>query len=53
MGRNAIVPETSMIEFELLKDAGVLVVKPKSALSADDLSEISRIIDPTSAKKAS
>jgi hypothetical protein len=46
MGRNAVVPETTMIEFELLKDAGVLVVKPKSALSADDFNEISRTIDP-------
>jgi hypothetical protein len=41
-----LAKETSMIEFELLKDAGVLVVKPKSALSADDFSEISRTIDP-------
>ena len=35
-----------MIKFELLKDAGVLLVKPKSALSADDFREISRVIDP-------
>ena len=45
-GQEPLVPETSMIEFELLKDAGALVVKPKSALSADDFSEISRTIDP-------
>jgi len=35
-----------MIKFELLKDAGVLLVEPKSALSADDFREISRVIDP-------
>ena len=35
-----------MITFELLKDAGVLVVEPKSALSAEDFREISRTIDP-------
>ena len=52
MGRNAVVPEMSMIEFELLKDAGVLVVKPKSALSADDFSEISRTIQRREGKGA-
>ena len=35
-----------MIKFELLKDAGVLLVEPKSALSTDDFREISRVIDP-------
>ena len=35
-----------MIKFELLRDAGVLVVEPKSALSAEDFNEISRTIDP-------
>ena len=35
-----------MIRFELLRDAGVLVVEPKSALSAEDFREISRMIDP-------
>jgi hypothetical protein len=35
-----------MIRFELLKDAGVLVVEPKSALSAKDFSEIGRAVDP-------
>jgi len=35
-----------MIKFELLRDAGVLVVEPKSALSAKDFREISRTIDP-------
>ena len=35
-----------MVKFELLKDAGVLLVEPKSALSADDFREISRVIDP-------
>ena len=35
-----------MIRFELLRDAGVLVIEPKSALSAEDFREISRSIDP-------
>jgi hypothetical protein len=35
-----------MIKFELLKDAGVLLVEPKSALSADDFREISHVVDP-------
>ena len=35
-----------MIKFELLKDAGVLLVEPRSALSPDDFREISRVIDP-------
>jgi hypothetical protein len=35
-----------MIGFELLKDAGVLVVKPQSALSAADFHKISQTIDP-------
>ena len=35
-----------MIRFELLEDAGVLVVEPQSALSAEDFREISRTIDP-------
>jgi hypothetical protein len=34
-----------MIRFELLRDAGMLVVEPKSALSAEDFREISRRID--------
>ena len=35
-----------MIRFELLKDAGVLVIEPQSALSGEDFREISRAIDP-------
>jgi hypothetical protein len=35
-----------MVRFELLRDAGVLVVEPKSALSTEDFHEISRTIDP-------
>jgi hypothetical protein len=35
-----------VIRFELLSDAGVLVVEPKGALSAEDFREISRGIDP-------
>jgi hypothetical protein len=35
-----------MIKFELLKDAGMLVVQPQSALSADDFQEVARVVDP-------
>jgi hypothetical protein len=35
-----------MIRFELLKDAGVLVIEPQGALSGEDFREISRAIDP-------
>lgn len=35
-----------MIRFEFLSDAGVLIVAPKGALSAEDFREISRRIDP-------
>jgi hypothetical protein len=35
-----------MIKFELLKDAGVLIVAPQGALSADDFREIARVVDP-------
>jgi hypothetical protein len=34
------------MRFELLRDVGVLVVEPKSALSAKDFREISRTVDP-------
>jgi hypothetical protein len=35
-----------MIKFELLKDAGVLIVEPKTAIAPDDFREISREVDP-------
>jgi hypothetical protein len=35
-----------MVRFELLKDAGVLVVEPQGPLSADDFSAIARTVDP-------
>jgi hypothetical protein len=35
-----------MIRFELLKDAGALVVQPQSALSAYDFRKIARVVDP-------
>jgi hypothetical protein len=35
-----------MIEFELLRDAGVLIVAPKGALTAEDFRAISRTVDP-------
>jgi hypothetical protein len=38
--------EGIMIKFELLKDAGVLVVQPQSALSADDFREVARVVNP-------
>src|SRR5215469_1553984 len=35
-----------MIEFELLKNVGMLVVKPQGSLTADDFRAISRTVDP-------
>ena len=35
-----------MIEFELLRDAGVLIVAPKGALTVEDFRAISRTVDP-------
>ena len=35
-----------MIKFELLRDAGVLIVAPKEALTAEDFRTISSAIDP-------
>ena len=35
-----------MIEFELLQDAGVLIVAPKQALTVEDFQAISRTVDP-------
>jgi len=35
-----------MIAFELLKDEGVLVVKPDSTLTADDFEAVARAVDP-------
>jgi hypothetical protein len=35
-----------MVRFELLKDAGILVVEPEGALSADDFHAIARAVDP-------
>src|SRR4051812_50145777 len=35
-----------MIKFELLKDAGLLIVEPKDVLTGDDFRLISRIVDP-------
>ena len=35
-----------MIEFELLRDAGVLIVAPKGALTAEDFRAISGTVDP-------
>ena len=35
-----------MIAFELLRDAGVLIVAPKEALTTEDFRAISRTVDP-------
>ena len=35
-----------MIKFELLRDAGVLIVAPKEALTAEDFRALSRTVDP-------
>ena len=35
-----------MIEFELLKDKGLLVLRPRGPLSADDFRRISQAVDP-------
>ena len=35
-----------MIKFELLKDAGLLVVEPTGALAAEDFRAISQTVDP-------
>src|SRR3954454_962766 len=35
-----------MIKFELLKDAGLLIVEPKDVLTGDDFRLISRTVDP-------
>ena len=35
-----------MIKFELLKDAGLLIVEPRDALTAEDFRMVSRTVDP-------
>jgi len=35
-----------MIKFELLKDAGLLIVEPRGALTAEDFRAISQTVDP-------
>ena len=35
-----------MIKFELLKDAGLLIVEPREALTAEDFQVISQTVDP-------
>ena len=35
-----------MIKFELSKDAGLLVVEPREALTAEDFQVISQTVDP-------
>jgi hypothetical protein len=40
------IEEDQMIKFELLKDAGVLIVEPRDALTAEDFRMVSRTVDP-------
>ena len=35
-----------MLKFELLKDAGVLIVEPREALTAEDFRTVARTVDP-------
>ena len=35
-----------MLKFELLRDAGVLVVEPRDALTAEDFQAIAQTVDP-------
>jgi hypothetical protein len=35
-----------VLRFELLREAGILVVEPRDALTADDFAAIARAIDP-------
>lgn len=35
-----------MLKFELLKEAGVLVVEPRDALTVEDFNAVSRTVDP-------
>jgi hypothetical protein len=35
-----------MIDFELLRDAGVLIVAPKGALTAEDFRAVASTVDP-------
>jgi len=35
-----------MLKFELLRDAGVLVVEPRDALTADDFKAVKQTVDP-------
>jgi hypothetical protein len=35
-----------MVRFELLREAGILVVEPRDALTAEDFAAIARTIDP-------
>ena len=35
-----------MLKFELLRDAGVLVVEPRDALTAEDFQAVAQTVDP-------
>src|SRR5262245_43282077 len=35
-----------MIDFDLLQDSAVLIIRPKTALSADDFHAIAAVVDP-------
>src|SRR5215469_693423 len=36
----------AMLKFELLRDAGVLVVEPRDALTAEDFQAVAQTVDP-------
>ncbi len=35
-----------MIEYELLRDRDILILQPKSAMTADDFQKIAQVVDP-------
>jgi hypothetical protein len=42
-----------MIGFELLRDKGILIVRPSGPLAASDFRELAATVDPTSRRTAS
>src|SRR5262249_54863257 len=49
--RSPFGQEAPMIEAELLRDKGILVITPKGALSADDFRRVAALVDPYIADK--
>lgn len=44
--RKRAKPETDMLTFELLRDKGILIVKPAAPLEADDFRSLAAHVDP-------